>query len=121
MDQKRHAQRICEDLRLDPESRLCPAYNSVSIKKYHLPSDEMGVRVVDNCAEENMRKARFAVGLFISPAVPLPPSAVPHISHPSVPKSRGMTASPRGEKPCLASTLFHNTQPCANLHQRLLP
>ena len=55
MDQKRHAQRICEDLRLDPEARLCPAYNSVSIKKYHLPSDEMGVRVVDNCAEENMR------------------------------------------------------------------
>ena len=55
MDQKRHDQRIREDLRLDPEARLCPAYNSVSIKKYHLPSEEMGVRVVDNCAEENMR------------------------------------------------------------------
>ena len=44
-----------EDLRLDPESRLCPAYNSASIKKYYLPSSEMGMRVVDNCAQENQR------------------------------------------------------------------
>jgi hypothetical protein len=55
MEQKRHQQRITEDLRLDPESRLCPAYNSASIKKYYLPSSEMGMRVVDNCAEENQR------------------------------------------------------------------
>ena len=55
MNSKRHAQRLTGDLRLDPEERLCPAYNSVSIKKFGLPSDEMGVRVVDNCAEENMR------------------------------------------------------------------
>ena len=55
MNQKRHAQRICEDLRLDPESRLCPAYNSTSIKQFYLPDDQMGMRVVDNCAEENMR------------------------------------------------------------------
>jgi hypothetical protein len=55
MDQKRHARRICEDLRLDPEARLCPAYNIVSIEKSNLPSDDMGIRVVDNCADENMR------------------------------------------------------------------
>ena len=55
MNSKRHAQRLTGDMRLDPEKRLCPAYNCVSIKKYGLPSDEMGVRVVDNCAEENMR------------------------------------------------------------------
>ena len=55
MNSKRHAQRLTDDLRLDPEARLCPAYNCVSIKKYGLPSVEMGVRVVDNCAEENIR------------------------------------------------------------------
>ena len=52
MNQKRHQQRQTEDLRLDPEARICPAYNSVSIKKFYLPGQEMGVRVIDNCAEE---------------------------------------------------------------------
>lgn len=55
MNSKRHQQRITQDLRLDPTSRLCPAYNAASIKQYYLPGDEMGVRVVDNCAEENQR------------------------------------------------------------------
>lgn len=55
MDQKRHTKRIREDLRLDPEARICPAYDSASIKRFYLPDTEMGVRVVDNCAEENMR------------------------------------------------------------------
>lgn len=55
MNQKRHQQRQTEDLRLDPEVRICPAYNSVSIKKFYLPGQEMGVRVIDNCAEENQR------------------------------------------------------------------
>ena len=55
MQHKRHQQPRTEDLRLDPEERLCPAYNSVSIKKFYLPSEEMGVRVIDNCAEENQR------------------------------------------------------------------
>ncbi len=55
MNPKRHQQRQTEDLRMDPEARLCPAYNSVSIKKFYLPGEEMGVRVIDNCAEENMR------------------------------------------------------------------
>ena len=55
MDQKRRAKRIREDLRLDPEMRICPAYDSASIKKFYLPDPQMGTRVTDNCAEENMR------------------------------------------------------------------
>ena len=55
MNQKRHQQQRTEDLRLDPEARVCPVYDSVSIKKFCLPDAEMGVRVIDNCAEENMR------------------------------------------------------------------
>ena len=55
MNSKRRQMRTTEDLRLNPESRICPAYNSASIKKFYLPSYEMGIRVEDNCAEENMR------------------------------------------------------------------
>jgi len=55
MEHKRHQQRLTQDLRLDPEARICPAYDSTSIKKYYLPDSEMGMRVVDNCAEENQR------------------------------------------------------------------
>ena len=55
MNSKRHQQRIREDLRLDPAARICPAYDQASIKQYYLPDGKMGVRVVDNCAEENMR------------------------------------------------------------------
>ena len=51
----------------------------------------------------------------------LPPSAVPHISHPPVPKSRGMTASPRGEKPCPLSDVFQATESSEIFCQRLLP
>ena len=43
------------DLRLDPEARLCPAFDSVSIKKFAAPdAGEMGMRVLDNCAEEHI-------------------------------------------------------------------
>ena len=56
MHQKRHQQRICPDLRLDPEARLCPAFDCTSIKLFAAPDDsEMGVRVLDNCAEENIK------------------------------------------------------------------
>ena len=44
-----------EDLRLDPESRLCPAFDATSIKLFEAPATEMGVRVLDNCAEENIK------------------------------------------------------------------
>ena len=55
MNSKRHQQRMTEDLRLDPTARICPAYDQASIKQYFLPDVKMGVRVEDNCAEENMR------------------------------------------------------------------
>lgn len=43
------------DLRLDPEARLCPAFDSVSVKKFAAPDPgEMGMRVLDNCAEEHI-------------------------------------------------------------------
>lgn len=43
------------DLRLDPEARICPAFDSVSVKKFAAPdTGEMGMRVLDNCAEEHI-------------------------------------------------------------------
>lgn len=43
------------DLRLDPEERLCPAFDKTSVKLFAAPDrGEMGVRVLDNCAEEHM-------------------------------------------------------------------
>ena len=42
-------------LRLEPEKRLCPKYDAVSIKSFPMAQPgEMGFRVVDNCAEEHM-------------------------------------------------------------------
>ena len=56
METKRHQQRIPEDLRLDPEKRLCPLFDCTSIKLFAAPDrGEMGFRVLDNCAEENMK------------------------------------------------------------------
>ena len=43
-------------IRLDPEERICPAFDSTSIKLFPAPDrKEMGVYVVDNCAEEHMQ------------------------------------------------------------------
>ena len=43
------------NVRLDPEQRICPAFDSCGIKKFPAPDrEEMGVAVVDNCAEEHM-------------------------------------------------------------------
>ena len=56
MNAKRHQQRLCEDLRLDPEARLCPIFDCTSIKRFAAPdAGEMGFRVLDNCAEENIK------------------------------------------------------------------
>ena len=42
-----------DSIRLDPEKRLCEEFDSVSVKKFSAPDwTEMGVRVLDNCAEE---------------------------------------------------------------------
>ena len=44
-----------EDLRLDPEKRLCPKFDQTSIAKFRVAEPgEMGMRVLDNCAEEHI-------------------------------------------------------------------
>lgn len=44
-----------EDLRLNPQLRLCPKFDAESIAEFPVaPPDEMGFRVVDNCAEEHI-------------------------------------------------------------------
>lgn len=49
-----------EDLRLNPEQRLCAKFDAVSIANFpvaYFPvasRDVMGVRVLDNCAEEHI-------------------------------------------------------------------
>lgn len=46
---------ITEDLRIDPEARLCPKFDHTSIAMFSVADrEEMGVRVVDNCAEEHI-------------------------------------------------------------------
>ena len=43
------------DLRLDPEARMCPAFDATSVKLFAAPDwEEMGMRVLDNCAEEHI-------------------------------------------------------------------
>ena len=44
-----------ENLRLNPQLRLCPKFDPNSIAKFHVgePGD-MGMRVLDNCAEEHI-------------------------------------------------------------------
>jgi len=44
-----------ESLRLDPEKRLCPQYDSDSIALFPVAArGEMGVRVLDNFCEEHI-------------------------------------------------------------------
>ena len=43
-------------LRINPEARIAPEYDSVSVKKYRVPEAERtGFRVLDNCAEEHQQ------------------------------------------------------------------
>jgi hypothetical protein len=45
-----------DNLRLDPQQRLCAKFDSVSVAKFPVaPRDKMGVRVVDNCPEEHIQ------------------------------------------------------------------
>ena len=42
------------ELTLDPEQRMCPLFDAVSIGKFQMARyKEMGVRVLDNCCEEH--------------------------------------------------------------------
>ncbi|MBS1403333.1 MAG: hypothetical protein HPZ79_10185 [Oscillospiraceae bacterium] len=44
-----------DDLRLNPELRLCAKFDALSIADFPVAAHEkMGVRVVDNCAEEHI-------------------------------------------------------------------
>ena len=44
-----------EDLRLNPQQRLCAKFDAVSIANFPVASrEDMGVRVLDNCAEEHI-------------------------------------------------------------------
>ncbi|MCI8870576.1 MAG: hypothetical protein HFF39_08565 [Lawsonibacter sp.] len=44
-----------EDLRLNPQNRLCSKFDASSIARFRVAGPgEMGVRVVDNCAEEHI-------------------------------------------------------------------
>ena len=44
-----------EDLRLYPQKRICPKFDQTSIAMFPVAKpDEMGMRVLDNCAEEHI-------------------------------------------------------------------
>lgn len=44
-----------KDLRLNPQDRLCPKFDEESVALFPVAErEEMGVRVVDNCAEEHI-------------------------------------------------------------------
>ena len=44
-----------EDLRLNPHRRLCAKFDATSIAEFPVASrGDMGIRVVDNCAEEHI-------------------------------------------------------------------
>jgi len=39
---------------LDPEQRICPAFDSTGVKLFEAPHPgHMGMRVLDNCAEDH--------------------------------------------------------------------
>lgn len=44
-----------ENLRLNPQLRLCAKFDSASIAKFPVASEKkMGFRVLDNCAEDHI-------------------------------------------------------------------
>lgn len=44
-----------QDLRLNPMERLCPKFDEESIAMFPVAKpDQMGMRVLDNCAEEHI-------------------------------------------------------------------
>lgn len=46
---------VAPNLRLEPERRLCPAFDPVSIATFPVAErGEMGMRVLDNCCEDHI-------------------------------------------------------------------
>lgn len=44
-----------DEIRIDPEQRLCPKFDKTSIAKFPVAKpEEMGMRVLDDCAEEHI-------------------------------------------------------------------
>ena len=44
-----------EELRLNPEERVCPKFDQTSIAMFPVADpDDMGMRVLDDCAEEHI-------------------------------------------------------------------
>ena len=53
---KRHPEHWMENLRLNPQIRLCPKFDETSIATFPVAAPgKMGMRVLDNCAEENIQ------------------------------------------------------------------
>lgn len=45
-----------EDLRMDPERRVAPKFDAESVARFPVAErGNMGLRVLDNCAEENIK------------------------------------------------------------------
>lgn len=45
-----------ENLRLNPQQRLCPIFDEKCIAKYRVADkDKMGFRVVDDCVQDNIK------------------------------------------------------------------
>ena len=43
------------EIRMNPESRVCPKFNLQSLATFPVAApDEMGFRVIDDCAEEHI-------------------------------------------------------------------
>ncbi len=55
MEKNKAPQREELSLRVDPEQRLCSKFDSTSIAKFPVATpEEMGMRVLDDCAEEHI-------------------------------------------------------------------
>ena len=55
-------------LRIEPEKRLCPLFDPVSIAEFPVAEpEEIGVRVLDNCCEEHIQRQGAGAGSFAGP------------------------------------------------------
>lgn len=55
MSKEETLRKTVDDLRLNPEMRLCAKFDVLSIADFPIASlEKMGIRVVDNCAEEHI-------------------------------------------------------------------
>lgn len=55
MSKKKKKSATTDDLRINPEKRLCAKFDEVSIANFPVANrKEMGMRVLDNCAEEHI-------------------------------------------------------------------